>query len=437
MKPHLIVKLRPGYDAEMKIPFWAKAISNKSSVPIQLLPSMDRLFRQFNIPIWVTREFPSLQKQWTIEEKKNGLSRFYRLVLQRNQRIPQGMIRKIRLLPEVSYARMGDIVRTGLPVAQDVVEEFGARRKTDQGSRDSIRLEQAQRESLGHPKILIAVLDTGFDLEHPDLKHAFVKGRDFVNIIHGAEQFIGDYTGYDPLPEDKWVGHGTHVAGIIGAKGKNMPMGVAPKCPILPIRVLGAMKRGDKLVGAGSIDNINVALKWAIDKGSRIINMSLGVRHTHGGLPYKEVINYARSKGATIVAASGNNGMEDLYYPGAYPYVMTVGALDTNVEQVAPFSTFGRQVDMVAPGTDIYSAFLRHGYAFSSGTSHAAPFVTGTVALLKSYARSKGRELTDKQVKAIFRHTSDKLDRRIRHPKAGYGRLNAGDAMQLLSYRLN
>ena len=139
----------------------------------------------------------------------------------------------------------------------------------------------------------------------------------------------------------------------------------------------------------------------------------------------------------TIVSASGNNGAEDLYYPGAYPYVVTVGALDQAQQYVAPFSTYGKHVDLVAPGTDVYSSFLKNGYAFSSGTSHAAPFVTGSIALLKSFALSQGHKLSDSKVKYLLKHTSDKADSRYKHPKAGYGRLNIGDAIRLLRQKLN
>src|SRR6266480_3639730 len=101
------------------------------------------------------------------------------------------------------------------------------------------------------------------------------------------------------------------------------------------------------------------------------------------------------------------------YYPAALPYVVTVGAIDDGGE-VAAFSTYGEHIDLVAPGTNVYSSFLDNSYAFSTGTSHATPFVTGGVALLKSLARRRGRELTDAQVKRILRRTADRLGTRLR-----------------------
>ena len=215
-----------------------------------------------------------------------------------------------------------------------------------------------------------------------------------------------------------------------------MPLGVVPRCRILPVRVLAAMKRDGRVVGAGLVDNINTGVKWAVDQGADVINMSLGVRHTGGGLPHQEVVDYARRRGVTVVAASGNDGREALYYPSALPGVIAVGAAGPD-GTVAEYSTYGEQVGLIAPGTDIFSTFLDDDYAFSTGTSHAAPFVTGVVALLKSMGRERGRRVGDGAVKHVLKHTSDKRDRHFRNRRAGYGHLNARDAARLLDHRLD
>ena len=291
------------------------------------------------------------------------------------------------------------------------------------------------RKPWGDTQIKVAVLDTGVELDHPELTHALDEGFDFVNILEGAEEFIGDYIEADDIAGDE-VGHGTHVAGIISGKGNSMPKGVAPKCRLIPVRVLAAMEKQGKKMGAGLIENINAGVKYAVDQGADVINMSLGVRHEGGGLPHQEVINYAQRKGVTIVAASGNDGQQQMYYPGAFESVIAVGAMNANGE-VAEFSTYGDQVSFIAPGVDVYSSYLDNDYAFSTGTSHAAPFVSGAVALLKSYARKKGYRLSDRQVKHVLKHTSDKIDRSFKHRKAGYGRLNLADAMRYLKYKLS
>ncbi|MEL6866776.1 MAG: S8 family serine peptidase, partial [Bacteroidota bacterium] len=277
------------------------------------------------------------------------------------------------------------------------------------------------------------ILDTGFELDHPEIQHALLPGKDFVDIIDGAQKFIGDFLGPDNQPEDE-VGHGTHVAGIIAAKGYRMPIGLVPNCKILPIKVLGALRQGEKVVGAGLVDNINNGIKWAVDQGAEVINMSLGIKHLGGGLPHEEVINYALRKGVTVVAASGNDGQRDKYYPGALPGVIAVGAADDQ-GAVAAFSTFGGHVSLIAPGVNIYSSFLNKSYVASSGTSQAAPFVAGAIALLKSYALSKERPLGDRQIKYLLKHTSDKVSQQFKDIRAGFGRLNLLDALRLYQYK--
>ncbi|MGD8860188.1 MAG: S8 family serine peptidase [Myxococcales bacterium] len=431
MKRHLVVKLNAA--GAPQLPFWGRVLDDKTGVPTTLLPSVDRVLKRAQIPCWVTLEYPPASERWTRDEIDAGLNRIYRLVLRDDRTLPPDLVESIRLLPEVEYARLSKVAITELPRSLARSD-----RRTDRESREAIGVPQAHRITRGNPDVTVAVLDTGIDEEHPDLASALLhgKGRDFVNIIDGADRFLGDYLDMDTEPVDHWVGHGTHVAGIIAGKGLGMPAGVAPDCRILNVRVLGAMRDGDRAVGAGLVDNINTAVKWTVDQGVDVINMSLGIRHQGGGLPYREVVDYAEKKGVSIVAASGNNGARDLYYPGAFPFVITVGALD-HAGHVAAFSTYGKQVDVLAPGTDIYSSFLRGGYAFSSGTSHAAPFVAGTVALLESLARDRGRRLRDPQIKRVLARTCDRLDRRFKHPTAGYGRLNVPDALRLLSHWLN
>ena len=389
-------------------------------------------FEKYNRPVHVTREYQSAGKNWDKDEVASGFNRVYRLILKQNSDIPANLIKEISILPLVETVTPGQVASTDLP--QVIARSLSI--ETDQRSRQAIYLPEAHElYSKGDNQIIVAVLDTGVDLDHPELTEALLPGHDCVNILDGAGKFVGDFLGYDEDPDDE-VGHGTHVAGIIAGQGLDMPLGVVPNCKILPVRVLGAMKRGAKKVGAGLVDNINTGIKWAIDNGADVMNMSLGIQHTDGGLPHEEVVNYAHRKGVSIVAASGNDGQEKLYYPGALPHVIAVGALD-EAGKVAPFSTYGKQVDFAAPGTDIYSTYIGSDYGFSTGTSHASPFVAGAIALLKSYALQKHDvRLSDSQVKHILKHTSDKMDKRFKHSKAGFGGLNLLDALGLLKYKL-
>lgn len=429
MKKHLNIKLKEFVPAP-KMPYWGDVAVKQGPYMRHFIPSIDEIFKNYDIAFIATREYKQEKTEWSSDEVKSGLNRVYRLILQREQAIPKQMIDDITVLPiveTVSPAHIGEY-----DITPGVSRQLS--QTADQASRDSIYLNEAHHYHMGDPKITVAILDTGIDLSHPELKHALLEGYDFVNIIDGADQFVGDYLGADPIAEDE-VGHGTHVAGIISARGLAMPLGVAPRCKILPVRVLAAMKRDNRVIGAGLVENINNGLKWAIDQGAEIVNMSLGVPHTGGGLPHQEVIDYAKAKGVTVIAAAGNDGREHLYYPGAFDSVIAVGAYDRNGE-IAAFSTFGKQVSLLAPGEQIYSTNIESSYGFSTGTSHAAPFVSGAVALLKSYARSKGKILYDKQVKHILKHSSDKIDQHFKSKKAGYGRLNMVDAMRLLEASL-
>jgi subtilisin family serine protease len=430
MKPHIELKLRPGVPAP-DAPYWEDAIRDKSGTEVDVDRDVTRVLARHAVPVITTRAYAPSGTTWSADEIASGFNRIYRLVLIEGSTLPPALIREISLVPSVEYARLGAIGAADLP--QPEVAALSV--STDRRSREAIHLEEAQQYSQGDPSVIVAVLDTGVWLTHPEIQARLLPGRDFVDILDGADKFLGDYLDADDDPTDA-VGHGTHVTGILVAKGAGMPRGVVPKCRILPVRVLGALRQGDRSVGAGLVDNINVAIKWAIDRGASIINMSLGVRHTGGGLPHQDVIDYARRKGVTVVAASGNDGQEALYYPGALPHVIAVGAVDEE-DAVAPFSTFGRQVSFVAPGTNIYSTFLRNEYAHSTGTSHATPFVTGAAALLASYAKSRyGVRLRDAQIKHVLKHTADRVDAQFKHPKAGFGRINLVDALKLLDDKL-
>ncbi|MGK7953854.1 MAG: S8 family serine peptidase [Crocosphaera sp.] len=432
MKPHIKLKLQSPI-TDIMLPHWQHLIAQKALAITKIHPDIDALFSKYNIPVWVTQEYQSADQDWNHTELASGLNRVYRLILQRDIPIPAKIIQELSLLPIVESVDIGKIGEAELPLMESAQMSVN----TDSRSRSAIHLDMAQKLfSEGDPEITVAILDTGVNLNHPEFKHLLLPGFDFVNIIDGANKFVGDYLDYDEDSEDE-VGHGTHVAGIIAAKGQRMPVGVVPKCRILPVRVLGAMKQGSKRVGAGLVDNINAGIKWAIDQGADIINMSLGIRHTGGGLPHQDVVEYAKCRGVTIVAASGNDGQEQLYYPGALPYVIAVGAVD-ELGQMASFSTYGKQVDLVAPGSNIYSTYLNNDYAFSTGTSHASPFVAGAVAMLKSYAwQKRGQRLSDSQVKYILKHTADRIDSRFKHRKAGFGKLNLIDALRLLEYKLS
>lgn len=429
VKNHLIIWIDSDKNV-LDIPFWGDLIKKNGLSADKFYPEIAEIFRKYEVPVLYSKEYKPKLETWSQEETESGLNRVFRVILRKKMKFPSELIKDIALVPYVRKIKRGEIGVSEIPRR---FAEATAISGFDPSS--LIRLKEAQTFSTGAPSIKIAVLDTGVDRTHPEISHAMLPGRDFVDIIDGAEKFIGDFLGYDSDPADD-VGHGTHVCGILAARGAKMSKGVVPSCKIIPIRVLGALRKGDSVVGAGLIDNINTGIKWAVDQGADVINMSLGIKHEGGGLPHEEVIRYALSKGVSIVAASGNDGSKDLYYPGALPGVIAVGAVDNN-DQMAAFSTYGAHVSFVAPGTAIISSFPDNKYSMSSGTSQASPYVAGAIALLKSIAAKSGKRLKDNQVKYLLKHTADRTDGNFKNIKSGYGRINLLDAIKLLKYKLS
>jgi subtilisin family serine protease len=196
-------------------------------------------------------------------------------------------------------------------------------------------------------------------------------------------RLVGDSRGDDFTPADN-VGHGTHVGGIVGATGWELPPGVAGRSLLLPIRVLAAaLVRGTtRTAGIGAEANINAGVKVAVDLGATVLNLSFGTSEhdvdPEGPKPQAEVVAYAARYGCVLVAASGNSGIAERYYPAALPEVIAVGSVGETGRR-SSFSSYGDHVALCAPGERIVSCGIT-GLREGNGTSYAAPFVTDTGA---------------------------------------------------------
>lgn len=212
------------------------------------------------------------------------------------------------------------------------------------------------------PPVTVAVIDSGICLNHPDLAGRVVAGWDF---IEGDNQ-----------PQDEF-GHGCGVAGVIAANANNGVgiAGVAPNARIMPLRVLDAN-------GIGSFSDVAAALVYATDSGAQIINMSLAGPATNDIV--RDAIEYAAARGVVLVGAAGNGGQQTIWYPAAYDAVLAVGSVDPTLER-SDFSNFGPGIDLVAPGRDIYTTNAANDYQTMSGTSFAAPQVSGVAALAMAF----------------------------------------------------
>jgi len=416
MKHHFVVRIEKKFKDSLTVHplHWKEMLTDRSKMIETFFSEFDALFSSYQFKFWLSKEYGrDHQGTWTDEELFIGLDCFYRIILQEDYTIPSNFINEIQKLPHIVDVR--DLIIGEAPIPAQVSQQASI---TVKKPGELIYLPYAHLLTKGTSSITIAVLDTGVNLEGLD-----------------TSAFMSDVKQYEDWPVDV-VGHGTHVSGIIAAKGLQMDEGVCPGCKILAVRVLATMKSGEKLVGAGIVDNINNGIKWAVDQGADIINMSLGIKHTGGGLPHQEVIDYALHKNVSIVAASGNDGTEEKYYPGALPGVIAVGAVDDG-GNVTSFTSYGANITVVAPGLNVYSSFTNNGYAFASGTSQASPFVTGVVGLLRSYALKKGRKIGNEQIRYILKSTSDKINSRLRDQRGGYGLINVADAFKLLDYMLN
>lgn len=429
MKPHVVIWLRPG-TPHREVGSWLGALQDPTVAGPPFHADVDRVLTGHPGGVLVVHDHdPARTDGWSEDERALGLDRKFRVISLTVRPFGPDLLADLAALPVVERVEPGRLASAGLPLASSLARQTGDWAST------MIGVAEAHQRTLGNG-VTVAVLDTGADLQHPEYADRLGPGFDFVDILDGAGAFLGDALGADADPTDPGVGHGSHVIGIVAAQGQRMPRGVAPECRVLPVRVLGALRQDGKLIGAGLVDNINAGIKWAVDHGADVINMSLGIQHDGGGLPHVDVVRYAARKGVVVVAAAGNDGAATLYYPGALPGVIAVGAIDRD-GATAPYSTWGPQVDLVGPGTEIWSSWVDGGYAFATGTSQATPFVTGAVALCQSLARRHGRRLRPAQIADLLTASADRADRRFKTPQAGSGRLNVPDALRLAQHRLD
>ncbi|MBQ4869301.1 peptidase S8 [Priestia megaterium] len=246
--------------------------------------------------------------------------------------------------------------------------------------------------------IKIAIIDTGVQLNHPELAIKLWPGYNFVE---------------GNLNPNDGNGHGTHVAGIAGALTENSLgiAGIAPSASIIPVRALDNS-------GNGTLSNIANAITYSTNAGAKVINLSLG--SSQGSITLENAINYAWNQGVVIVAAVGNEASNTLTYPAAYQNVIAVASTDIN-DQKSDFSNYGTWVEVSAPGSTILSTYTGSYYAYLSGTSMACPHVAGLAALLAAQGKN------NVQIKNTILSTCDPV------PGTGlywtYGRINANRAV--------
>ncbi|MFB7355471.1 type VII secretion-associated serine protease mycosin [Streptomyces gardneri] len=270
--------------------------------------------------------------------------------------------------------------------------------------------------------IKVAVLDTGVDADHPDLAGSVLPGRDLIGF--GASE--GDRA---------WARHGTAMAGIIAGHGhgpgdESGVLGIAPDVEILPVRVIlessdKARDKARKTRGTALAEGI----RWAADHGADVINLSLGddSKSAHPDAGEDAAVQYALAKGVSVVASAGNGGEkgDHISYPAAYPGVIAVTAVDRYGTR-ASFSTSRWYATVSAPGVDIVIADPDRRYYEGWGTSAAAAFVSGAVALV----RSAHPDLTPAQIKQLLVDTARNRPKGGRSDAKGYGTVDPAAAIE-------
>ncbi|OBY79966.1 peptidase S8 [Paenibacillus sp. KS1] len=309
-------------------------------------------------------------------------------------------LRDAKRSDDIEYIQPNHTVRTLQSVIKPNDTLYGQQHYLQQ-----IGIEAAWTKTRSNLSTTIALVDTGVDFNHPDLKPNIVKG---VNLLD---------TG---IPQDD-NGHGTSVAGVIAAVGNNNKgtTGILWSAKIMPIKALDARGYGDE-------DKLGAGILYAVDHGAKIVVMSVGLYRYSKYM--EEIVNYAEQKGVLLIAATGNDGKRygekiAVKYPAAYPTVLAIGG-NTRQQRVEPRSNTGPEVDLVAPW-HVFTTALGGGYAAEEGTSMAAPQVAGVAALLWS----QYPELKPYQIRQHLRKTAKDIEAQGWDQLSGYGMLRADQAL--------
>ncbi|MEO6392159.1 MAG: S8 family serine peptidase [Pyrinomonadaceae bacterium] len=321
-----------------------------------------------------------------------------------------------------------------VPNDPQFAEQWGLQNTGQRGGQEAadIHALDAWKQTKGDRRVIVAVLDSGVDYTHSDLVgNMWTRPDNLTEYFDNELGYANDRHGFnavdnlaDPMDEN---GHGTHCAGIIGAEGDNHEgiAGVNWQVQIMPLKFIGPS-------GSGSTKDAIEAINYVIERkragvNVRIISASWGSRANSKAL--EDVIRRAGEEGILFVAAAGNSSVNTdttPHYPSSYdlPNVLSVAATDRN-DQLTSFSNYGpKSVQIAAPGADVLSTWLGNAFEEHSGTSMAAPMVSGVAALI--IAAEPNISMTD--LRARLLDSADKLPQ-LKGKVASGGRLNAARAV--------
>lgn len=306
------------------------------------------------------------------------------------------------------------------PVTPDTPTESGL--VVEQYALEMLGIYESWGMELGSPDVVVAVIDSGIDGTHRDLAtRMWVNNAEVLNGIDDDNNgFVDDLHGWDFVEDDNTpqddASHGTHVAGIIAARGRfNRGIAGVANVTIMPLRVLDGQREG--------VDtDVIRAINYAVANGADVINVSLGGTEPNAALA--AACTYAETSGVVVVAAVGNQATNQTLYPAGYRTVIGVGAVDQ--EDAAPqFSNWGLGVDVVAPGVGILSTVPNNRYGYRSGTSMATAYVAGIAALIKSAHPN----MSPAQIRAAMVQNAVDVSTQGWDSKTGYGRVDSFKAL--------
>jgi subtilisin family serine protease len=401
LRGRVLVKLAAG-EAPERVPHYLDVRSGKATAAISLDGggSLDRAVRRFSHAMQVTQAFRPCRQRvgggkaaWDDLEERVGLSRTFRLDVDGDASV-LGLSEELGELEHVESV-------TPIYLSVTPFDELDATSEPSPADRyyahELVGAAEALAFEPGDRALIVAVVDSGVALHHPELAGRVRPGVDTVDLPQDRTtrglQLVGDSSGPDRVPRDE-MGHGTACASVIAARGLGLPRGLAGDAQILPARALAAARYTErrKLTAIGGVADIDQALKLAVDLGAKVINLSFGTPESalrpEDPKPHQDVVEYALARGCILVAASGNSGTPTRYFPAAHPGVIAVGSVGPSLRP-SPFSTRGDHVALSAPGERIPAAALE-GYTLQTGTSFAAPFVAAACALLVARAARYG-----------------------------------------------
>jgi subtilisin family serine protease len=346
------------------------------------------------------KKFPGKSEKALVERAGGKIKYTYHLIPVIAASVPSVAIKGLRHNPNVTYVEEdSDIFLDGEWTVDELADSWGVNR---------IDAELAWNKGNKGAGVHVAIIDTGIDMDHPDL---------FANIAGGVNFVPGKGKG-SSVASNAWDddnGHGTHCAGIVAADDNGFGVvGVAPDARLYGVKVLDNR-------GRGKASDFIAGLQWSVDNGANVISMSLRM----SGEGVEDACNAAYAAGLLLVKSAGNNWGRGVTFPAHLDSVLAVSAID-EYDNIAEFSSVGPDIELTAPGVNVYSTYKNGAYHFMDGTSMACPHVSGVAALVWA----TGDYVSPSGVRLQLHRTAEPLGASPPpNDQYGYGVVNAAAAL--------